>query len=842
MGDSKAQDAELNSVRDTLRRAFYPRLKIVKVVPVWKESGCFVHFTSKGDALAATEEEETLQGLTGRKNRIFIVQGTPFVEDMRDWQPSRIVKIESDNKLTLEELFSELRQFGQLKSLAGSKQEFVARFGDLRAAIAARSCLHGKKRANGVSLNISYNRTLRLADLVKTVYGNTRVLAIVLAVSVAVFTVLVIAPIRSYFVTQTLLVGVRAPSWQVLQELRKTFIWTVTSDQEQQLRALLSQQPTAVTLITGDKAMGKSEVLRKVLHRRLFAVRIDCGNCDSVQDFLLKMEAAIGFTPSFGTLNNLRSYLDAVATLGVKRDGLSDTSASQLRQMLSTLSASLYVLSLRYSANKPAPKPSASAAAAPPPTPPPGTAEQQAPLADAAAPAPASASAPAKAIQAVTDAGKTAISTTIGLAAKSIDLMSGLVPGGQRPAAAPAASVSEAVAPVAVRLPGGVSADDAHVEDAPPTGFFGRVYNWVRGSTLRRNARNEAEKAGGATYAVVVLDNFSELIESMSRQSPAEAKKARELVDMIVQFSSNVTTAGVAHVVLVSHNSFTENMVRSYPALRDCLNTIHVRDPSPAQVEQYLHARLGAHVDAQRLIGVLGCRVSDIEALARRVERLPNASVDAMMTQLVDETTNGVLDRAFGSNLYSFDAPPGATWHPKDVWRVMLQLSQTKERSLHSGHERASLDYQTVLATIFKGNENAVQGLVEAQLLSVWHSESYRDASGVVQPAGSRISAASPLMQTVFEHITRDLPLLRRGLDSMWYMADLATLHKAIAEVEDELLKLQQASYGFTSAEVASAYERARELGERLRVLNGKVELVQKGLRQFNAIKPSYLP
>jgi hypothetical protein len=124
----------------------------------------------------------------------------------------------------------------------------------------------------------------------------------------------------------------------------------------------------------------------------------------------------------------------------------------------------------------------------------------------------------------------------------------------------------------------------------------------------------------------VVLDNFSELIETMSRQSPAEAKKARELVDMIVQFSSNVTTAGVAHVVLVSHNSFTENMVRSYPALRDCLNTVHVRDPSPAQVEQYLHARLGAGVDTKRITSVLGCRVSDIEALARRAERLPNAT------------------------------------------------------------------------------------------------------------------------------------------------------------------------------------------------------------------------
>jgi hypothetical protein len=41
---------------------------------------------------------------------------------------------------------------------------------------------------------------------------------------------------------------------------------------------------------------------------------------------------------------------------------------------------------------------------------------------------------------------------------------------------------------------------------------------------------------------------------------------------------------------------------------------------------------------------------------------------------------------------------------------------------------------------------------------------------------------------------------------------------------------------------VASAYERARELGERLRVLNGKVEATQRGLKQMNAMKPAYLP
>ena len=44
-------------------------------------------------------------------------------------------------------------------------------------------------------------------------------------------------------IAQTLLMGVRVPSWQVLQELRKSFTWSIVTEQEEQLRELLSQPP-----------------------------------------------------------------------------------------------------------------------------------------------------------------------------------------------------------------------------------------------------------------------------------------------------------------------------------------------------------------------------------------------------------------------------------------------------------------------------------------------------------------------------------------------------------------------------------------------------------------------
>merc|ERR1712146_272033 len=190
----------------------------------------------------------------------------------------------------------------------------------------------------------------------------------------------------------------------------------------------------------------------------------------------------------------------------------------------------------------------------------------------------------------------------------------------------------------------------------------------------------------------------------------------------------------------------------------------------------------------------------------------------------------------------SADAPDGATWQTKQIWRVMRELCASKDRSLHNGVERESLDYNTVLLKLFKGDERAVQGLVEQQLLSVWHNEPWRDANGVVHDNGSRISAASPLVQACFNRLLES-PELSRGLDSMWYMADLSSLEKAVREVEDELVNLRQSAYeAIAPADRAAALRRAAVLAVRLDTLNQKVALTQEKLEQTNAIKSLYLP
>lgn len=147
IGRTQADEAELHNIRDTLKRAFYPKLHIAKVVPVWKEQvgvvagrcaaprraaphddddffnscaarqGCFVHFESTDDAMRSLEYSKIVSEHMERsckvgtlslaeriraarqRNRastqIYLVQGLPFVEDLRDWRPTSELHIET---------------------------------------------------------------------------------------------------------------------------------------------------------------------------------------------------------------------------------------------------------------------------------------------------------------------------------------------------------------------------------------------------------------------------------------------------------------------------------------------------------------------------------------------------------------------------------------------------------------------------------------------------------------------------------------------------------------------------------------------------------------------------
>ena len=64
------------------------------------------------------------------------------------------------------------------------------------------------------------------------------------------------------------------------------------------------------------------------------------------------------------------------------------------------------------------------------------------------------------------------------------------------------------------------------------------------------------------------------------------------------------------------------------------------------------------------VIASLGCRIRDVETLVRRAERLPGATTRTVLESFVDESATAALERGFGENLYSDQAPADAQWKP----------------------------------------------------------------------------------------------------------------------------------------------------------------------------------
>lgn len=105
----------------------------------------------------------------------------------------------------------------------------------------------------------------------------------------------------------------------------------VTS-KEEELKKILDAPPSNVLLVVGPKGTDKSSLFKKLLSRRMFSVRIDCSQVDTVQEFIDLIVHDVGFRPSFTTINTLLSWFSSIVP------GAGQASVeSQFRSVLRTL-------------------------------------------------------------------------------------------------------------------------------------------------------------------------------------------------------------------------------------------------------------------------------------------------------------------------------------------------------------------------------------------------------------------------------------------------------------------------------------------------------------------------
>jgi hypothetical protein len=123
---------------------------------------------------------------------------------------------------------------------------------------------------------------------------------------------LLIDTIRLYFVTQKLTLESAVDFVGEQAATGGTWATHKVTAKEEELKRILDAPPSNVLLVVGPKGTDKSSLFKKLLSRRMFSVRIDCSQVDTVQEFMDLVVHDIGFRPSFTTINTLLSWFSSI--------------------------------------------------------------------------------------------------------------------------------------------------------------------------------------------------------------------------------------------------------------------------------------------------------------------------------------------------------------------------------------------------------------------------------------------------------------------------------------------------------------------------------------------------
>eukprot|EP01122_Echinamoeba_exundans_P012852 TRINITY_DN54_c0_g2_i1.p1 TRINITY_DN54_c0_g2~~TRINITY_DN54_c0_g2_i1.p1 ORF type:complete len:694 (+),score=162.95 TRINITY_DN54_c0_g2_i1:38-2119(+) len=282
---------------------------ITKIVWSPKQYGCYLHFLNPKEAQMASR---VLNQGKKKTSTAFVVEGNPFTEDLVDRRPTLMLQLKLKGPmLTDEEIFSQFRRFGKMRDLTIDEKAATAKvvFDSIHSANAAMNCMHLKKIGETM-LEVSYAPYARF-KIPWDVIASPRLIVPIAGATITTITLL-IDTIRLYFVTQKLtlesavdFVGEQAASGG-------TWATHKVTTKEEELKKILDAPPSNVLLVVGPKGTDKSSLFKKLLARRMFSVRIDCSQVDTVQEFMDLVVHDIGFRPSFTTINTLLSWFSSI--------------------------------------------------------------------------------------------------------------------------------------------------------------------------------------------------------------------------------------------------------------------------------------------------------------------------------------------------------------------------------------------------------------------------------------------------------------------------------------------------------------------------------------------------
>jgi hypothetical protein len=323
---------------------------------------------------------------------------------------------------------------------------------------------------------------------------------------------------------------------------------------------------------------------------------------------------------------------------------------------------------------------------------------------------------------------------------------------------------------------------------------------------------------------VIVFDEFDKFLKIMDSENKDEVKRASVVLQILGNWAQQTTRAGTAHVIFVSNSTYASDAIQRLEGFKS-VPTMWLTDISINEASTYLQKQI---VDLRgrdenllssipRIVDLVGGRLGDLDHILFQIGR--GQPVDGALERMLEDAKMAVRRRGLGGSWFGGSK---LEWNQSALWKTMKLLK-----------EQDCARYDTVLVTIFDGNETALRALVENRLLTVTTAS---DGESV-------LAAHSPLYLAAFRDIIKNDEELFWGMEKYCKQAEIDKEIQAVDRIEQELVKLSRyLSQDHVTTKAGGIEQRVKQLDSDMKIsvdklAKKKAELMEI-VKKIDQLKP----
>ncbi|KAF7778900.1 hypothetical protein Agabi119p4_3245 [Agaricus bisporus var. burnettii] len=796
----------LSDLQDRLNRLSTHNFRLLAVEPQPKDGGVFVKFsyTPSNEPVEQAIRDQlrkhgSLPSWTGLgEGNVWLVKGTPWKEDLSRFA-SPILKVTFEGPDVHEQkLYQLFRPYGRIYDLSapgpvpsGSLRSATLRFSRPLSSAIARNVLHSFN-VDGTVIRLSYLKPIQ-AHAVRDWFGSHPRFTIPLIIFLlGSLTYTIFDPIRSLMVQGKLENWFDYQEYKLYQWLRRNALdyfhdtapvsevataeegWKERLEAKKAIKAYLTDTPSTIAFVHGPQGSGKYALIEPLVSKldRTVLV-IDCNvllKASSDSQIVGALARQTGYWPMYTFLNSMSSLID-LASVGLigQKTGIVSSLSDEMQQVLTVVGTALQRVyaSRRRDAQK----------------------------------------------NALEELRVSEAEEEMRLRQRKI--MNGTWHDGRMDCVAGNGVMSE--------LGMGDEpwdANDIGIDEEKDIQSEKQQSASQQGDQDARKRKAEFDTEAISALPIVIIRNFdSRAISGIGLTATPNSRE--KILNTLAQWAGTLAENQVAHVIVISDNR--ENSRRLAKAIvSKPLNSIALYDADPASSLAFVKQKLGDNAnvafteDEVQCLQRLGGRASDLESVIHKVRN--GQSVQVAVEEIISRAVSELRNSAFGDDV---DDGQGKPWTRDQAWTVVKALSTKSEVSY----------YDILINFPFKGNEDALRGMENAELITI----------GTFEGRPSVIRPGKPVFRWAFEHLAKD-DIFRVTQEIGIHEKQLSALDTTIHKYEDELVQLKNVEdldggwLDWLTGRRRSIRERERFLLRKLGEASRRVDELERKNRELKGV------